>query len=184
MNINEPIKKTITKPIVLVGIMGCGKTFFGKKLATHFDLQMFDLDSLIKQKTQYSTKEIFYTFGQRKLEQTENEILAKLFENHKVFILSTNDNIINNAAAWQFLKNNSLIIWLNIELKTIATRLKPNQNRPLLQEENLDILKQLQKLYHKRKKRYYEAHLVLKKPYLTKEFVIENIEKLNQEIKE
>lgn len=157
-----------TKPIALIGMMGAGKTSFGKKIAKKIEAQFFDSDAQIKLKTGYTPKEIFNYFGQDMFQDTELSIIEDLVQ-HKHAIIATGDGLIDNKKAWEYLKKNAITIWLNIDLRLISARLKPNEDRPYLDaKQDESILNFITALYKKRVKKYKEAHLTIHRPILNK----------------
>ncbi len=165
----------LTKPIALVGMMGAGKSSFGRKIAKKLNAQFFDLDNEIKIKTGYSPKEIFNYFGKQMLEETEFSVIEELVSKHTA-IIATGDSTIDNKKAWEFLKENTITIWLNIDLKLISVRLKPNEDRPYLEEgNNNDMLKFITNLYHKRAQKYKQSHVTIHRPILNKKTFLKKL---------
>lgn len=143
------------KPIVLVGMMGSGKTLIGKQLAKRFNIDFIDIDKIIKEKTKYSVTEIINLFSAKTLKEIEYKLLKEIVQ--KPCVISTSDTTVENQQAWNFLLKNGLIIWLNINLKVIFQRLKPNENRPFFSTESTQ--ESILEIYKKRKKRYNQAHI-------------------------
>jgi len=178
----------LKKPITLVGMMGAGKSSFGRKIAKKLNAQFFDLDNEMKTKTGYSPKEIFNYFGENMLKDSEFEAVEEIIQKAPNSIIATGDSTIDNKRAWDFLKQNTITIWLNIDLKLISIRLKPNEDRPYLDEQNDNMLTFITQLYHKRAQKYKQAHLTIHRPILNKKTFLKKlmqmIEKLqsNQQI--
>lgn len=165
----------LTRPISLVGMMGAGKTSFGRKIAKKLKAEFFDLDNEIKLKTGYSPKEIFNYFGKELLEDTEFAVLKELLNNPHS-IIATGDTTIDNKKVWAYLKENTITLWLNIDLKLISVRLKPNEDRPYLEAmHSQGMLKFITQLYHKRAKTYKEAHITIHKPILNKRTFLQKL---------
>jgi len=165
----------LKKPICLVGMMGAGKTSFGRKIAKKLNAEFFDLDNEIKVKTGYSPKEIFNYFGETLLNDTEFAVIQELMKT-PCAIIATGDSTIDNKKAWDFLKKNTVTIWLNIDLKLISVRLKPNEDRPYLEEQDgQGMLKFITALYHKRAKKYKESHLTIHKPILSRKMFLQKL---------
>lgn len=174
----------LTKPISLVGMMGAGKTSFGRKIARKLGAQFFDSDAAIKLKTGYSPKEIFNYFGETMLNETEFEVIVEAAQK-PCTIIATGDSTIDNKKAWEFLKKNTFTLWLNIDLKTISDRLKPNEDRPYLDDkQDESTLKFLTQLYKHRVKNYKEAHLTIHKPILNKKTFVKKLTQVIQKFEE
>lgn len=178
----------LKKPITLVGMMGAGKSSFGRKIAKKLNAQFFDLDNEMKTKTGYSPKEIFNYFGENMLKDSEFAVIEEIMQKAPNSIIATGDSTIDNKKAWDYLKQNTITIWLNIDLKLISMRLKPNEDRPYLDEQNDNMLTFITQLYHKRAQKYKQAHLTIHRPILNKKTFLKKlmqmIEKLqaNQQI--
>lgn len=173
----------LIKPISLVGIMGAGKSSFGRKIARKLDLPFFDLDNEIKIKSGYSTKEIYTHFGQNILKETELATVKEALSISNA-IISTGDGIADNKLAWEYLKKNSIIIWLNLDLKLIAQRLKPNDDRPYLVDDEEDMLNVVTKLYHKRIKQYKQAHIRIYETNLSTKKFLAKLKKFQENLEE
>lgn len=154
----------LKKSIAIIGIMGSGKSSLGKKLARKMEVDFFDLDEEIKNKTDYSPKEIYNYFGNNMLHAIEFEVLKEILE--KPFcVISTGDSTIDNEKAWEYLKEKTTTLWLDISLKLISARLRPNEDRPYLNEEKIKsstgLFKFVQNLHARRVKKYKESDLVV-----------------------
>jgi|GEM_PF-448353 len=172
----------LNRPIALVGMMGAGKTSFGKKIAKKIDAKFFDCDAHIKMRTGYTPKEIFNYFGETMLKETEFLIIQELAKNGNA-IISTGDSLIDNKKAWEFLRQNAITIWLNIDLKLISARLRPNDDRPYLDEKKDEsIFKFLTQLYKKRAQKYRQAHLIIHKPILHKKTFLKKLKQILEQL--
>lgn len=167
----------LLKPIVIVGIMGSGKSYFAKNLAKHLQLNSIDMDNEIKAKTLFSVKEIYDSFNIELLQTTEFNILKEALKDPKN-IISTGDTIIDNQKAWNCLLMNGIVIWLNVDLKIVYQRLRATENRPHF-TQNLTF-QELYQIYQKRKKRYKNAHIEIKSFNLKK--IVENLKTFENEI--
>lgn len=147
--------------ISLIGIMGSGKTSIAKKLAKKIDLNCIDTDAEIKKTTGFSVSELIHSEQKELLNEVEMQIIEKYAKQN--YIISTGDYTVHNIKAWNFLMKNTLTIWINLSLKKILERLRPTENRPLLNEnEGTFDINDLSNLYKKRKRFYQKAKLELK----------------------
>lgn len=150
------------KPIVIIGIMGSGKTNFAKKLSQKLKLNAIDLDFEITQKND-NVKSLIAEIGIEEYQAIELSTLKQSMQknsNNTYNIVSTGDIIVDNRAAMEYVFKNSTTIWLNPNLKIIYNRLKINNNRPLL-NENLTF-EEFKDLFLKRKKIYQKANFEIK----------------------
>jgi shikimate kinase len=115
--------------------MGSGKSVVGRMFANKFGFQHIDSDQKIIQLTNKSINKIFEEKGEKffRMEE-ENEILKSLEKNNCVIALG-GGAFMNKTVRENILKN-AISIWLNVDIKTLNQRVKWNQKRPLLKEEN------------------------------------------------
>lgn len=160
------------KNLVLLGMMAVGKTTLGKIVAKKQELKFIDIDASIEKKNSMTIKEIFKKKGEKffRMEE-ENEILKSLEKNNCVIALG-GGAFMNKTVRENILKN-AISIWLNIDIKTLNQRVKWNQKRPLLKEENNQ--KKITKLYAERKNIYKLANHQIACDKLSKENIAEKI---------
>ena len=143
------------KNLVLVGMMGVGKTTLGKIVSKMTDLKFIDTDANIEKNCLMKISEIFKRKGEKFFRlQEKKEVLKLLKESNSVIALgggafidkTIRDNILKNAIS----------IWLDTNLKDLNKRTKWNNKRPLLNKENNQ--KEINKLYENRKGIYKLAN--------------------------
>jgi len=117
--------------ITLIGMAGVGKSVIGRKLAKRLSYTFCDTDELIKKKTGHTLQEIINTSGDDKLLAVEEETILGLgaFEN---CVLSPGGSVIYSARAMEFIKRNSLVIFLNAPFEVIQGRLVDRQTRGIV----------------------------------------------------
>ena len=160
------------KNLVLLGMMAVGKTTLGKIVAKKQELKFIDIDASIEKKNSMTIKEIFKKKGEKffRMEE-ENEILKSLEKNNCVIALG-GGAFMNKTVRENILKN-AISIWLNIDIKTLNKRVKWNQKRPLLKEENYQ--KKITELYAERKDIYKLANHKVACDKLSKKNIVEKI---------
>ncbi len=160
------------KNLVLLGMMAVGKTTLGKIVAKKQELKFIDIDASIEKKNSMTIKEIFKKKGEKffRMEE-ENEILKSLEKNNCVIALG-GGAFMNKTVRENILKN-AISIWLNVDIKTLNKRVKWNQKRPLLKEENNQ--KKLTELYEERKDIYKLANHKIACDKLSKKNIAEKI---------
>jgi shikimate kinase len=162
----------VKKNLVLLGMMAVGKTTLGKIVAKKQELKFIDIDASIEKKNSMTIKEIFKKKGEKFFRvEEENEILKSLEKNNCVIALG-GGAFMNKTVRENILKN-AISIWLNVDIKTLNQRVKWNQKRPLLKEENNQ--KKITKLYAERKNIYKLANLQIACDKLSKENIAEKI---------
>jgi len=162
----------VKKNLVLLGMMAVGKTTLGKIVAKKQELKFIDIDASIEKKNSMTIKEIFKKKGEKffRMEE-ENEILKSLEKNNCVIALG-GGAFMNKTVRENILKN-AISIWLNVDIKTLNQRVKWNQKRPLLKEENNQ--KKITKLYAERKNIYKLANHQIACDKLSKKNIAEKI---------
>ena len=160
------------KNLVLLGMMAVGKTTLGKIVAKKQELKFIDIDASIEKKNSMTIKEIFKKKGEKffRMEE-ENEILKSLEKNNCVIALG-GGAFMNKTVRENILKN-AISIWLNVDIKTLNQRVKWNQKRPLLKEENNQ--KKITELYAERKNIYKLANHQIACGNLSKKNIAEKI---------
>lgn len=120
------------KPLVLVGLMGCGKTSIGKRLAKRFDIPFCDSDTEVENSAGCAINDIDAIFGDGALQDGEYKIISKLI-NQQVQVIATGCLSFTYGRTKQFIKENAISIWLRGDLETLAQRVTGRKDRPLLE---------------------------------------------------
>jgi len=141
----------VKKNLVLLGMMGVGKSTLGKIVAKKLNLKFIDIDLNLEKKWSMKIWEIFENMGENffRIEE-EKEVLECLKKNKRVLALG-GGAFINKNIRNAILKN-SLSFWLDLNLKTITQRVKWNKKRPLLKQQNVE--EKVKELYSSRKNIY------------------------------
>ena len=152
--------------LIFVGIKHCGKSTQGKKIASHFDLEFFDIDDLIQKYEGISPREIYTKFGKEKFMEAEKNAcqkLAEFFESKnrtptkKAFVVAAGGGICENQNALEILKSFGTIIFLQAEENTAADRImreadfstSPIQNLPAyITDKNPRSEKEAREIFH------------------------------------
>lgn len=145
--------------IVLVGMMGAGKTYIGNKLSkllAHFDY--VDTDKKIEENAELTIPEIFEQYSEKYFRELETNVI-KEFSQYKNQIISIGGGAFENPENIEALKENGLIFYLKAPAKELFKRVEGKTHRPLL---NKDFsLKTIETLLKKREKNYLKANFVI-----------------------
>jgi len=162
----------VKKNLVLLGMMGVGKSTLGKIVAKKLNLKFVDIDLNLEKKWSMKIWEIFENMGENffRIEE-EKEVLECLKKNKTVLALG-GGAFINKNIRNAILKN-SLSFWLDLNLKTITERVKWNKKRPLLKQQNVE--ETVKKLYSSRKNFYKLAKYKIDCNKKTKIQIVEKI---------
>lgn len=125
------IQKVITKPIVLVGMMGSGKSTIGRKLARKLNLQFYDSDKMLEEREGLSVMDIHEFMGKKYFEQKEEEIIEEII-GYGIIVLSTGGNSFMNENIRRIINEKAISVWLDVDLETIYERVSRRNTRPEL----------------------------------------------------
>ncbi len=159
-----PIHPLDTKgrPIILIGLMGCGKTTVGKALSKRTGMPLLDTDAIIEEQIGCPIPEIFAEKGEAHFRALETALLRYLLYNPtpSPSIISTGGGIVVRQENRQLLRKLGFTVWLNVSINALLTRTAKSTNRPLLQ--NTDRRAVFTRLDAERRPFYKEAaHLWL-----------------------
>ncbi|MDR2934241.1 MAG: shikimate kinase [Rickettsiales bacterium] len=148
--------KEFNKPIVIVGLMGVGKTSVGKLLAKKLSIPFIDSDREIENVSSCSIVELFSLYGETRFRKMEEQVIKRLIDTHKeLFILSTGEGGYLAKSTRDYLKENAITVWINAPMDLLLQRAKFKSTRPLLLDK--DPKEILQKLVHEREAIYKQA---------------------------
>ncbi len=133
----------ITRPVVLVGLMGVGKSTVGRKLASLLHRDFVDADEAIVAAAQRSIPEIFETFGEAHFRDGERRVIARLIdEGHGV--IATGGGAFVDPSTRAAVLEKAIAVWIDCDVDTLVERTSRRSNRPLLKNGNpRDILSRL-----------------------------------------
>ncbi len=149
---------TIDRPIVLVGMMGAGKTTIGRRLATALGLRFHDADVEIETAAGMSVAELFAMHGEESFRQGEAKVIARLLSGNPV-VLATGGGALISPATRALVRERALSIWLRAELDTLVRRATRRPTRPLLKKG--DPRETIARLLAERTPHYAEASLIV-----------------------
>lgn len=150
------LRNAIDRPIVLIGLMGSGKTTIGKRLAQELHLPFVDADEEIEKAANRTINEIFEQFGEPYFRDGERRVIARLCRTEPM-IIATGGGAFVDGKTRALIKNKAISIWLDCDIKTLADRVSRKNTRPLL--HNKDPLTVLNKLAKERNPLYAEADI-------------------------
>lgn len=146
------------RSIVLVGLMGAGKSSIGKRLAARIDLPFFDADAEIEAAAGCSIAEIFERHGEAAFRDGERRVIQRLLAGPRK-VLATGGGAFMNAETRAAIARHGLSIWLKADLDTLVKRTARRSNRPLLRQgDPRDVL---QRLMNERYPVYAEAEITV-----------------------
>jgi shikimate kinase len=123
------------KTIVLVGLMGCGKTSIGKRLAKRLEIPFHDSDHAVEESAGCPIKDIFDVYGEEAFRNGEQRVIARLLD-QPTHILATGGGSFMNDPTRLLIKQKSISVWLNADIETLVSRVSRRNDRPLLGGDN------------------------------------------------
>jgi shikimate kinase len=136
----------IDRPVVLVGMMGVGKTSIGKKLAAQLALDFVDADEEIEAAAGMTIAEIFERFGEPYFRDGERRVISRLIGGKPKVIATGGGAFINDETRALILKR-ALSIWLDADIRILAERVARRNHRPLLHgRDPVEVLTELGKV--------------------------------------
>jgi shikimate kinase len=121
------------RTIVLVGLMGAGKTSVGRRLATTLGLPFRDSDEEVERAAGRTVAEIFADLGEAEFRAGERRVIARLL-NQPPHVLATGGGAFMNPDTRRLIKEKALSIWLKADIDVLVRRVARKADRPLLRE--------------------------------------------------
>ncbi len=134
----DPTKGSPTalpRTVVLIGMMGAGKSTIGRQVAELLNVQFRDADREIEEAAGRSIEEIFADFGEEHFRSGERRVIARLLE-EEPFILATGGGAFMDAETRLLVKEKAVSIWLRADFDVLWARVSKRAHRPLLKTVN------------------------------------------------
>jgi shikimate kinase len=146
----------LDKPVVLVGLMGAGKSTVGRRLARRLGLPFVDTDAAIAEAAGLPPGEIFERYGEAEFRDGERRLVARLIDG-EVRVIATGGGVFVDARTRRLLNERAITVWLDAPVDVLADRTARRDTRPLLR--NGDPKGTLERLAQERGPAYREAHI-------------------------
>jgi shikimate kinase len=144
--------------IVLVGMMGAGKSSVGKRLAAALDIPFVDADQEIETAANMTIPEIFETYGEDHFRDGERKVIARLLrEGPKV--IATGGGAVVDPETRARIGRRSISIWLKADIPVLMERVRRRSNRPLLRDPDPEGV--LRRLLAEREAFYATADIIV-----------------------
>ena len=155
---NTPVPKFMEgRFIVLVGLMGAGKTNLGQRIASAMGLPFIDTDSEIEKAAGCTIGEYFERFGEKEFRKGERRVIVRLLSG-KPSVMATGGGSFLNPSTRRLVRERGISIWLRADLDLLHRRTMHRTHRPLL--KNDDPMKILGRLMKERSIDYGEADII------------------------
>ncbi len=123
------------RPIVLVGMMGAGKTTVGRRLAARLGRHFVDSDEEVERAAGMSIEDIFATHGEADFRQGEVRVIARLLKDTDL-VLGTGGGAFMNAETRALVSDRAVSVWIKPDFELLLQRVQRRSNRPLLKTPN------------------------------------------------
>jgi shikimate kinase len=152
----KDLASRIDRPIVLVGMMGVGKSSVGRRVANALGCPFVDADDAIEESAQMRISEIFDRFGEDYFRDGERRVIARLIdESVGCQVIATGGGAFCNEETRELILDKAIAVWLDSDIDTLVERTGRKNNRPLLKQgDPRDILTRLR---DERKEAYARA---------------------------
>ena len=165
-------KVQIDKPIVLIGIMGVGKSTTGRKLANMLSLPFYDTDKEIEKKCYCSVADIFYYAGESYFRDYEVRIIEELLNREKA-VIATGEGTFVIPAARELIKERAISVWVSANNDVVSKRITHLNTRPLLENKDKDVI--LAKFVKEREHIYAQANVSVDSSYKSRNKTVNDI---------
>lgn len=156
---DDPIApQDLTQTIVLVGLMGAGKSCIGRRLAQRLNVPFVDADTEIEQAAGCTIAEIFEKYGEPAFRDGERRVMSRLLQGPPT-ILAAGGGAFMDQETRNLIREHAVSVWLRADLDTLAARTKGRGHRPLLNAG--DARETLAKLIEVRYPVYAEADITV-----------------------
>jgi shikimate kinase len=160
------------RAIVLVGMMGAGKSSIGRRLAQRLDIPFVDADNEIEIAAGMSIEDIFATRGEPEFRAGEARVIARLLEGGTQ-VIATGGGAFMNADTRAAIKTKGISVWLKADFDVLMRRIKRRNDRPLLQIDDPEA--KLRELIDLRYPTYALADLTVQSRDVVHEKIVEEM---------
>jgi shikimate kinase len=158
--------------IVLVGLMGAGKSTVGRRLARRLDRPFIDSDDEIEKAADRSISEIFNSFGEASFRDGERRVIARLLGGEPK-VIATGGGAFMDGETRALILERCIAVWLDADIPTLAERVTRRDHRPLLHGK--DPAEVLRRLAEARRPYYAEAHIHIRSQSVPHERAVDMI---------
>lgn len=169
---NADVSNQVSCPIVLVGLMGAGKSTIGRRLANALNLQFVDSDVEIVEAAGCSISDIFEGYGEPIFRDLEQRVIVRLMTGAPC-IVATGGGAFIQPSIRDAIAQKAISVWLKADLPVLLERVSRRDNRPLLKTGDKSEI--LQKLIDERYPIYAQADITIDSNLGPHESVVEDI---------
>nr|WP_246429708.1 shikimate kinase [Prosthecomicrobium pneumaticum] len=160
------------RAIVLVGLMGAGKTSVGKRIAVKLGLAFADADAEIERAAQQTIPEIFATHGEAYFRDGERRVIRRLLDGHPK-VIATGGGAFMSEETRIAIAEGGVSVWLRAELPVLMARVRRRSNRPLLQTDDPEAT--MKRLMDERYPVYAQADVTIESREIAHDLVADQV---------
>jgi len=160
------------RSIVMVGLMGCGKTSIGRRLGAALDLPFIDADEEIEQAAGKTISEIFADHGEAYFRDGERRVIARLLRQGPQ-VLATGGGAFMNAEIRSNIRQCGITVWLKADLPVLMKRVLRREHRPLL--KTADPEAKMRELLQQRYPVYAQADVIVESRDVAHDVIVREI---------
>lgn len=158
------------RSIVMVGLMGAGKSTIGRRLAQRLGLPFADADNAIEEAAAMSIADIFANYGEAHFRDGERRVVARLLRDGPR-VLATGGGAFVNAETRDLVASLGISIWLKADLDVLMKRVRRRSNRPLLHADDPEAV--MRRLMDERDPLYAQADVTVETSSAPHQVVVE-----------
>jgi shikimate kinase len=170
--LSENIRGALQKPIVMIGLMGAGKTKIGGLVAAALGLPFVDADDEIESSAGRTVAQIFEEYGEAAFRDLERRVIARLLS-EEVKVIATGGGAVMQPQTATLIKSQAVSIWLSADVDVLVARTAEAKKRPLLKGGDPQVI--LSQLLDKRAPVYAQADIVVPSGVGTPEVVCHSV---------
>jgi shikimate kinase len=154
------LTKRLDRPIVLVGLMGVGKSTVGRRLARRLGLPFVDSDAAIEDAAGLSPAEVFERYGEQDFRDGERRLVARLVDEGDIQVIATGGGAFVDPRTRALLNERAITIWLDAPVDILTERTSRRDTRAQLRDGDPKAI--LDRLADERRPSYEQAHIHVK----------------------
>jgi shikimate kinase len=153
------LTKRLDRPVVLVGLMGVGKSTVGRRLAQRLGLPFIDSDSAIQDASGLPAGDVLERYGEPEFRDGERRVVARLIDG-QIRVIATGGGAYIDPRTRELLNEQAITIWLDAPVEILTERTSRRNTRALLRKG--DPKATLERLARERREAYQQAHIHVK----------------------
>lgn len=166
------MRLNLNKPIVLIGMMGSGKSTIGKRLAYKLNWQFYDSDKLIEEREGLSIMDVYDFRGEAYFKQQETKIIKEVLGYGLVVLSTGGESFLIDEVREEILEK-AICVWLKADIGTLHERVSKRNTRPQLSGENK--MEVIEKMVEESYPLFERAHIIVDSKDMEAHFVVDTI---------